>query len=238
MTSASRIERALKELGTPERAAGEKRYLKSDLAFLGCTLGDMRRIAKDVSKEPFAHDGLIELVEDLWSKPVFDRRMVAVILLELHPELLGPKDLPLVERLVRESGTWALVDGLAGVVAGRIAAGHRVKGVLDGWSRDDDFWVRRASLLAELKPLKEGAAFAAFGARADRMLEEKEFFIRKAIGWVLRETSKERPGEVYEWILPRAHRASGVTIREAVKHLDAARAERVTDRYKGGPARG
>jgi 3-methyladenine DNA glycosylase AlkD len=51
------------------------------------------------------------------------------------------------------------------------------------------------------------------------MLEEREFFIRKAIGWVLRDTSKKRPELVYEWLLPRAVRASGVTVREAVKYL-------------------
>ena len=53
------------------------------------------------------------------------------------------------------------------------------------------------------------------------MLEEKEFFIRKAIGWVLRDTARKRPGLVYEWLLPRAQRASGVTVREAVKPLSA-----------------
>jgi 3-methyladenine DNA glycosylase AlkD len=51
------------------------------------------------------------------------------------------------------------------------------------------------------------------------MLEEKEFFVRKAIGWVLRETAKQRPQLVFEWVLPRAGRASGVTIREALKPL-------------------
>jgi 3-methyladenine DNA glycosylase AlkD len=51
------------------------------------------------------------------------------------------------------------------------------------------------------------------------MLEEREFFIRKAIGWVLRETSKKRPELVFDWFLPRAERASGVTTREAVKYL-------------------
>jgi 3-methyladenine DNA glycosylase AlkD len=51
------------------------------------------------------------------------------------------------------------------------------------------------------------------------MLDEREFFIRKAIGWVLRETSKKRPDLVYHWVLPRASRTSGVTRREAVKHL-------------------
>jgi 3-methyladenine DNA glycosylase AlkD len=66
------------------------------------------------------------------------------------------------------------------------------------------------------------------------MLDKTEFFIRKAIGWVLRETSKTRPDEVYRWIGPRTHRASCVTMREAVKYLDAARAERLMQAYKEG----
>ncbi len=54
------------------------------------------------------------------------------------------------------------------------------------------------------------------------MLEDREFFIRKAIGWVLRETGKPQPDTVYDWLLPRAARASGVTVREAVKYLSSA----------------
>jgi 3-methyladenine DNA glycosylase AlkD len=61
------------------------------------------------------------------------------------------------------------------------------------------------------------------------MLEEKEFFIRKAIGWVLRETSKRRPDEVYAWLLPRGARASGVTLREAVKYLSSAQRSAILD---------
>jgi hypothetical protein len=53
------------------------------------------------------------------------------------------------------------------------------------------------------------------------MLGEKEFFVRKAIGWVLRDTSRKRPDEVAAWLLPRAARASGLTVREATKHLAA-----------------
>jgi 3-methyladenine DNA glycosylase AlkD len=51
------------------------------------------------------------------------------------------------------------------------------------------------------------------------MLEEKEFFVRKAIGWVLRDTARTRPAMVYEWLLPRAARLSGVALREAVRPL-------------------
>ena len=230
-----RIERALKKAGTPERAAAEKRYLKSDLAFFGSTLGDMRRIAGSTAKNgSLGHDDVLALVEELWSKPVFERRMVAVILLELHASTLGPRDLPFIEGLIRGSKTWALVDGLAGDVVSEIALRHRIKQKLDRWARDDDFWIRRSSLLAELKPLKHGAPFEPFAERADAMLEETEFFIRKAIGWVLREMSKTRPQEVYGWIAPRTHRASGVTMREAVKYLEAKQSARLMRAYRAG----
>jgi 3-methyladenine DNA glycosylase AlkD len=66
-------------------------------------------------------------------------------------------------------------------------------------------------------------------AYADAMLDEKEFFIRKAIGWVLRDVSKRRPDEVYRWLSPRAKRASAVTIREAVKYLSAEQREKILD---------
>jgi 3-methyladenine DNA glycosylase AlkD len=230
-----RIEEALEEAGRPERAAAEKRYLKSDLSFLGTSLGDMRRIAKSVAKsEELGRSDLIPLVQKLWSKSLFERRMVAVLLLDLYSAELGPKDLLVIERLIRESKTWALVDGLAVNVVGEIGLRHRVKRRLDTWAKDDDFWIRRSSLLAELKPLKKGQPFQPFARRADMMLEETEFFIRKAIGWVLREMSKRRPDEVYEWIAPRTQRASGVTMRETVKYLGAKRAARLMRAYKAG----
>jgi len=59
------------------------------------------------------------------------------------------------------------------------------------------------------------------------MLPETEFFIRKAIGWVLRDTARKRPDMVFEWLLPRASRASGVTLREAVKPLSEAQRAQV-----------
>jgi len=177
----------------------------------------------------------VALVAALWQAPVHERRAGAAVLLELHPGLLSPADLPLVERLLRESRTWALVDGLAASVVGGILIGARaeVTPVLDRWATDADFWIRRSSLLAELRPLREGAEMGPFLRRADAMLDEKEFFIRKAIGWVLREVGKRRPDEVAAWLAPRTHRASGVTMREAVKYLSTPHAERLMTAYRG-----
>jgi 3-methyladenine DNA glycosylase AlkD len=57
------------------------------------------------------------------------------------------------------------------------------------------------------------------------MLEEKEFFIRKAIGWVLREYGRREPAAVAGWLEPRLDRAAGLTVREASKHLPEATRE-------------
>ena len=129
----------------------------------------------------------------------------------------------LLEHLLRTSRTWALVDGLAANVAGDLAdRGPELAAVLDRWARDEDFWLRRAAMLALLRPLRrDDGAFERFAGYADAMLEEKEFFIRKAIGWVLRETGRRHPDLVAAWLAPRVHRASGVTVREAVKPLPA-----------------
>ena len=225
----------LRAIGDPDRAAQEKAYLKSELEFFGESVWEIRRVAKAFvsGAKPLAHEDLTALVEALWAAPVFERRMASVVLLELHPTLLGPADLPLIERLLRESLTWALVDALAtDVVGGILARSPAVTPVLDRWATDPDFWIRRASLLAELQPLRKGGDLGPFLRRADAMLDEKEFFIRKAIGWVLREVGKRRPEEVIAWLGPRTHRASGVTMREAVKYLPKADGERLTAAYR------
>lgn len=228
------LERDLRPLGTPERAEGEKRYLKSDLDFLGVSVWGIRKVMKAFAEHrDLPREDVVAVIEGLWAKPVFERRMMAAMLLEEYVAVLEPSDLKLIERLIRESKTWALVDVLSGDVVGEIILRKpKVAARLDAWARDDDFWVRRSALLAQLLPLKHGASFRRFASYADAMLDEKEFFIRKAIGWVLRETAKRRPDEVYEWLAPRAHRASGVTIREAVKYLDDARKDALMSAYK------
>ena len=230
------LEAELAAVGTPERAEGEKAYLKSDLQFLGATVWQIRAVVKTAAEagRDMSHDELLALVSALWAKPVFERRMAAVMFLEAFPRILGPRDLDRVERLIRESGTWALVDGLAADVVGAIlqADPEGTTPILDKWAADADFWVRRSSLLAELRPLRRDAPFERFARRADAMLDEREFFIRKAIGWVLREASKRRPDEVMAWLAPRTHRASGVTMREAVKYLQPAVADRLMAAYR------
>jgi 3-methyladenine DNA glycosylase AlkD len=231
------IEARLRTVATPERAAHEKAYLKSDLEFLGASVPAIRKVAKEVhgERDGLAHDDLVALVDALWDRGIHELRMTAVELLGCSIDVLSADDAPLLERLLRESRTWALVDGLAAGVIGRLVPrDDRFGAVLDRWATGDDFWLRRSALLALLVPLRAGAGdWERFGRYADAMLEEKEFFIRKAIGWVLRDTARKRPEMVRDWLLPRAARASGVTLREAVKPLSIEDRERVLAAARG-----
>jgi 3-methyladenine DNA glycosylase AlkD len=242
---AEAIERGLRAAGTPERAVGAKRYLKSALEFLGVATPRFRVEVGAALRlyGPIDGPALRAVVADLWGRPVFELRAAAVELLDRHPRLLEPQDLATIERLLRESGTWALVDWLATRVAAPLVERQpELAGELDRWAADDDFWVRRAAMLALLTALRRGEGdFARFGRYADAMLEEREFFIRKAIGWVLREVGKRRPELVEAWLRPRTARASGLTVREAVKHLPADRGRTLLEARRGvarpgGPA--
>jgi len=232
---AAAIDAELRRHRNPVRAPAEKAYLKSDLEFLGVGLPAMRMTIGRVKRQ---HGGLdrqrlIALVRMLWARPVFERRMMAVLLLEAFQPLLRPADIALLERLIRQSKTWAFVDELAIVITGPLVErSPELLRVLDRWAVDDDFWLRRSAMLALLRPLRRGHGdFTRFARYADVMLEEPEFFIRKAIGWVLRETAKKRPGLVYRWLLPRCAVASGVTVREAVKYLSPRQRAKVVEAY-------
>ncbi len=217
------VRAALKAAGTPARAVGAKAYLKSNLTFLGANAPAIRREGKALAARVKDEDdrALRPLVEALWKTPVAELRSVAVAVLEAREPALGARDLPMLERFLRESRTWAYVDWIClKVLAPMLLREPKLRRRLARWARDDDFWMRRSALLTLLPPVKHGAVpFSAFAALAVPMLGEKEFFIRKAIGWVLREVSKKHPAVVAAFL--REHRAdvSGLTMREGAKYL-------------------
>lgn len=227
---ASQAEKELRAGGTSARAVHEKAYLKSSLEHAGTPMPVIRAVARRIRSEHPDLDAstAFELADELWKGSVYERRMLAVVTLQQYADTMGPRHLERLEPFVRQSGTWALVDGLAGDVAARIVLRHPNDPVVDAvllrWGADEDFWVRRSALLAHLHTVGRRGQFVGwdrFSGLADSMLDEREFFIRKAIGWVLREAGKRRPGLVVEFVQPRIARISGVTIREAVRYLDA-----------------
>ena len=230
------LEAAIRAAGTRERAVSEQAYLKIGLEFTGTAVPAARVIVRSWRRghPDLTRDLLTGVAAALWARPVFDCRMAALLLLADQRALLTAADVPLLERLLRDSGTWALVDSLAADVMGSLVERYpELTGTLDRWSTDPDFWLRRSAMLALLVPLRRGDGdFERFARYADELLDEREFFIRKAIGWVLRETAKRRPDLVAAWLAPRIHRASGVTVREAVKPLPPAQRDELLAAYR------
>ncbi|MCS4592928.1 DNA alkylation repair protein [Brevibacterium sediminis] len=254
-TLAEAVDRDLRARGGSERAQKERAYLKSELLHYGVSVPDTRTVVRAALRgTALGHNEVIELARLLWAvpmssddsaasagptdtgegatghlTPVHERRAAATMVLIQSKDRLGGGDADFIEGLLREAKTWALVDPLAGDLVGPLSERDTAfDPVLERWASDGDFWIRRSALLAHLVPLRHGRGdFDRFSRFADAMLEEKEFFIRKAIGWVLRDTSRKSPDLVFDWILPRANRASGVTIREAVKRLSTEQREGV-----------
>jgi 3-methyladenine DNA glycosylase AlkD len=216
---------ALAAVGTAARARDEKRYLKSSLTFLGAPMPEIRRVARDVANRVAAEDdaALRPLAAALWDTGIHELRAVAMLVLERRAAVLVARDLPLLERLLRESQSWAYLDWIClKVLAPVLLRVPALRRRIATWSRDDDFWMRRAAVLTLLPGVKDGSVpFSAWEAIAVPMLGEREFFIRKALGWALREVGKTRPADVTAFL--RAHRAevSGLTLREGVKYLPA-----------------
>jgi 3-methyladenine DNA glycosylase AlkD len=195
---ADRIEEELRRRGNPERADGARRYLKSTLLFVGVDTAAIRRTVKGVltGAAPVGREPALALVNPLWRRRIFELDAAAVEVLRSRVGVLRADDHALIETLIRDAQTWALVDVLAVHVAGPLVGRFPELGTeLDRWACDADLWVRRAALLALLLPLRRGGGdFERFAHYADRL-------------------------PAAAWLAPRSHRLSAVTVREAVRYL-------------------
>lgn len=228
--------RAFAAAGDPERAAYEKGYHKSDLRFHGVDAKTIRTAAADFKRahRDLSREDLLALVTALWETTWFDLRSVGLELLQRYNRRLQADDIDLLEDLLRRSRGWAHVDWLSTSIVGPLVEREpALLARLDTWSEDEDFWVRRAAMLVLLKPLRRGEGeFERFARYASNMVEEREFFIRKAIGWILREVSKKRPKLAYAFLSEHVDRVSGLTLREGSKYLPERQRERLLARYQ------
>lgn len=222
---AERIVAAIEAAADPVRAEGSRAYLKLERSCLGVRVPDVRRTVRtelpaDVAGE---REALRAVADLLWAGEPHELRLAAVEVLARGARTLEVGDLRWLRSWIERAETWALVDPIClEVVAPVMAADPDGAGpVLDAWVLDPSFWVRRASLLALLPDLRAGHGdWERFCRNADTLLDEREFFVAKAIGWVLRDTSRRRPELVAAWVEPRLDRMSPVTRREALKYLD------------------
>ena len=217
------LRQQLEAAGDAAQATAQKTYHKSELRFYGIKAERLRKILREAFPETaFTRPEHLPLVSELWQTDCFDERMAALWLLERMRRLLTPHDLDGLTAMTHDCQGWAELDTLALRIIGpmTLSFGTAVYDPVRRWCNDEWLWTRRASILVHIIPAREKQLSAEYvWPTLDERLEETEFFIRKAVGWTLREIGKHYPREVFGFLMRVGERASGLTRREAARNL-------------------
>jgi len=225
------VRTALADAGDPERAIAQQAYMKSAMPYRGITSPELRRTLRPVLADarlfPTTRDGWESAVRRLWDDASYREERYAAIALTRHRVARPWQDvevLGLYRHLVVTGAWWDLVDPVAGERVGRVLRSHRegATPVVGSWATADDLWLRRAAVIAQ-RGHKEATDTRLLEEVLDANLEDSpfgtEFFVRKAVGWALRQYARTDPGWVQEYVASREDRMSGLSRREALKHL-------------------
>jgi 3-methyladenine DNA glycosylase AlkD len=203
----------------PVRAGQMKKYLKGQFEFYGIGTPARRALMKahfmEYGLPDWSHARDISL--QLWEFKERECQHTLVDLLNRMKKNLAPEDLPLIETLITTKSWWDTVDGVAGWLAGDLFRRHRemIHVTTRRWMDSGNLWLQRSCLLFQLKYRKETDTGLLFGF-IDELTAHKSFWIRKAIGWSLREYSKSDPQAVRKYV--ETHPGlSGLSRREALK---------------------
>ena len=221
---------ALRDAADPLRAPQQQAYMKSTMPYFGVGVPQCRRIAKSVFKTHPLPDARAweAAILDIWRMAAHGEERYAAVELLLfgrYSSWLEPVRIPMIEELVLTGAWWDYVDAIAGRGVGTMLAAHPrpTKALLRKWARDDIIWKRRTATLAQLRA-KRATDPKLLADVIRPSIGESEFFLRKSIGWALREYSKTDPAWVTEFV--RAHQElSDLSRREALKHLQRTNVE-------------
>ena len=200
-------------------------YMKSALPFYGVQKPARRAAFTEVfAAHPLA--GFEEwraTVLALWDEARFREERYGAIALtgdRRNAAHQTPDALPLYERLIVTGAWWDFVDELATRRVGPILRAYfdEVRPVVLTWSRSDDRWLRRTSIICQIGS-KHETDFELLHACIEPSLGERDFFLRKAIGWALREHAKTDPGGVARYVDARRAELSPLSRREALRRL-------------------
>jgi 3-methyladenine DNA glycosylase AlkD len=207
------------------RAPGMQAYMKSDMPYLGVMSTPLRDAMREVLPEyPLASfEEWRQTIVTLWDEARFrEERYAALALIghHLYRSFRTLDALPLYERLIVAGAWWDLVDGLATHEVADLLLRYPEpmrRTILD-WSRGVDPWLRRTSIICQVS-FKRTTDQDLLYACIEPSLAERGFFLRKAIGWALREYAKAAPDEVRRYVAQNEARLSGLSRREALKHV-------------------
>jgi len=215
------VERELEALGDPERAFDMAAYMRDHFEFLGVQSKPRRAATQEAlraARKAEPHE-LLEAAEWCWSREPRELQYVGSDLIRAGAKNLLPEHLPRLRGLVERKAWWDTVDALAAHGVGALVRNHpALSATMDEWVDDADMWVARTAILHQLAWRDQMQAERLFDYTL-RRASDTEFFIRKALGWALRALARREPVAVGAFVEQHRDVLSGLTVREATKHL-------------------
>ncbi|MEZ5380482.1 MAG: DNA alkylation repair protein [Microthrixaceae bacterium] len=211
----------LTQVADAQRAPQMAAYMRDQFPFLGVQAKQRRAAARPVMAAAKAATSarLFAFAAECWAQPEREFHYVACDVLGANTGRLEMHHIARLQRLITTKSWWDTVDPLAAHTAGGIVAAHPgLVVVMDTWIDSDNFWLARTAILHQLRYGEDTDAKRLF-AYAEARAGDTEFFIRKAIGWALRQYARVDPAAVRTFVAQHEDRLSGLTTREALKHL-------------------
>jgi 3-methyladenine DNA glycosylase AlkD len=218
------VQREFKAKTDAKRAVEMAAYMKTSMPFYGVQKPDRQPIYKHIIREfpPRNHDEFEVIVRTLWAMPHREEKYTALEFANAFQLFVDSKSVPLFEDLIREGAWWDFVDVIAINLIGHAYLRDRsgLKSEIERFNNDSDFWVRRTALICQNHHKKQTDEKQLLRFCLSQA-EDKEFFIRKAIGWALREYSYVKPDAVKEFVEQNQTVLSPLSRREALKRVNA-----------------
>ncbi len=212
------IESSLIAVANTERAVAMSSYMRDQFPFLGIPTPQRRLAVKEIIATKMSAQNAIDLACQLWLKPEREYRYVAIDLLTKQHKQLTPDHIPTLLTLARTGAWWDTVDSLSSVINKIIRHNPFAQSMMDDALVHDNFWTRRTAMIHQLGWRNQTDTSRLFHY-ALHLSGEKEFFIRKAIGWAFRDYARWQPSMVKSFVLEHQAKLSSLTVREALKHI-------------------
>ena len=219
------VRSALRELAVPEDAGPMQAYMKSEMPYLGVKTTPRRPACRRVYRrhpiEGFAAWRATVLA--LWREATYREERYAAIDLAGDPayrEHRRLQALPMYREMVVDGAWWDLVDAIAVQQFPDlfVADASTMTGAMREWSASEDLWQRRSAVVCQIKR-KAATDLELLTLAVESAMEDKDFFLRKGIGWALREHAKTDADWVKEFCAERRQRLSTLSKREALRNV-------------------
>jgi 3-methyladenine DNA glycosylase AlkD len=219
------VRAALEKAADPLKAPKMQAYTKSTMPYRGVSSPEQKAIWKEVfaAHSLSSSDQWQRVALALWREASFREERYAAIALTALRQYAPHRtmaSIPMFEEMIVTGAWWDFVDAIAGRQLGDIlrAEPSRMSKLMRRWSRDPHMWKRRSAILCQLSFKKDTDLELLYDC-IEPNLDDKEFFIRKAIGWALRQYAWTDPREVKRYVKANKSRLSGLSVREALKNV-------------------